>query len=100
MNRCLTSEVDFGASIFPYGKSTYYTQFTGFANYSDVLNVPKWWAAACVSKNIVFWREHESGGHFAATEKPVELVRDIRDFTKVFNTSKLASLTESGKLKK
>lgn len=27
---------------------------------------------------VVFWREHESGGHFAAWERPEELVGDIR----------------------
>jgi len=66
----------------------------------EIFNVPRWWAACCVSSNVVFWKEHESGGHFAATEKPVELVQDIRDFTKVFKASKLADLKESGKLKK
>jgi hypothetical protein len=28
--------------------------------------------------NIVFEREHDSGGHFAAYEKPNELVDDLR----------------------
>jgi microsomal epoxide hydrolase len=42
--------------------------------YIDVLNIPRWWAACTVSSNIVFWKEHEKGGHFAATEKPDELV--------------------------
>jgi hypothetical protein len=26
------------------------------------------------------WREHDSGGHFAALERPGELVADVRDF--------------------
>lgn len=99
-SRALGSTVDFGASIFPYGKSTTCTCDTSLTNHADVYNVPKWWAACSVSSNIVFWREHKSGGHFAATEKPVELVQDIRDFTKVFKSSKLAVLKESGKLKK
>jgi hypothetical protein len=29
--------------------------------------------------NIVFEREHDSGGHFAAYEKPNELVGDLRE---------------------
>lgn len=28
--------------------------------------------------NVVRWSEHASGGHFAAMEKPAELVEDIR----------------------
>lgn len=28
--------------------------------------------------NVVFESEHESGGHFAAHEKPVDLVSDLR----------------------
>jgi len=66
----------------------------------DVLNIPKWWAECTVSQNIVFWRRHEIGGHFAATEQPAALVRDIRDFTREFKESKLTALKESGKLKK
>jgi hypothetical protein len=53
-----------------------------------------------VANNIVFWREHDSGGHFAATEKPDELVEDIRDFAKVINPSRMVALIKSGKLKK
>lgn len=30
--------------------------------------------------NLKFWRMHKSGGHFAAWEKPEELVGDIREF--------------------
>jgi len=34
-----------------------------------------------VAENIVFWREHTKGGHFASLETPDALVRDIRDFS-------------------
>ncbi|NYJ00320.1 pimeloyl-ACP methyl ester carboxylesterase [Nocardioides thalensis] len=30
--------------------------------------------------NIVQWREHDRGGHFAALERPQALVADVRDF--------------------
>jgi hypothetical protein len=30
--------------------------------------------------NLRFWKMHESGGHFAAWERPEELVSDIREF--------------------
>jgi hypothetical protein len=48
----------------------------------------------------VFWSEHDSGGHFAASEKPGLLVEDIRDFAKVINPIRMAALVKSGKLKK
>ena len=31
-------------------------------------------------RNVTFWREHERGGHFAAMERPDDLVADIREF--------------------
>jgi len=34
----------------------------------------RWWR----SRYLVFEAEHDSGGHFASYEKPVELVRDLR----------------------
>lgn len=66
----------------------------------DVLNIPHWWAQCTLARNIVFWREHDSGGHFAASEKPDLLVEDIRDFAKVINPNRMAALVKSGKLKK
>lgn len=48
----------------------------------------------------MFWKEHEKGGHFASVEKPVELVEDIREFTKIINPGRMAGLVKSGKLKK
>ncbi|KAH6989896.1 hypothetical protein EDB80DRAFT_587499, partial [Ilyonectria destructans] len=32
---------------------------------------------------LVFYRQHEKGGHFAALERPVEFQRDIEDSIKV-----------------
>ncbi|KAL1748783.1 Alpha/Beta hydrolase protein [Schizophyllum fasciatum] len=46
--------VAFGASIFPY----------------DARYAPRWLAKAMVGRNLVFWREHETGGHFASVEVP------------------------------
>jgi hypothetical protein len=34
--------------------------------------------------NIQHWTDMPSGGHFAAIEKPVLLVNDIRKFAKMF----------------
>lgn len=63
------------------------------------MNIPHFWASATVSPNIVFWREHAKGGHFASVEKPVQLVEDIREFTKLVNLDRRAKLVRSGKLK-
>jgi hypothetical protein len=83
LNNPLPATLDFGASVFP----------------DDVFNVPYFWASACVSRNIVFWKEHAVGGHFASTEKPVELVEDIREFTKNIRKENMTALKQSGKLK-
>jgi pimeloyl-ACP methyl ester carboxylesterase len=40
--------------------------------------VPRSWAET--KANIVFWEEHDSGGHFAAYEKPKELAQDLIKF--------------------
>ncbi|KIM43414.1 hypothetical protein M413DRAFT_404228 [Hebeloma cylindrosporum] len=41
----------------------------------ELINFPRRWLRA---PNLVFESEHESGGHFAAYEKPQELVADLR----------------------
>lgn len=33
--------------------------------------------------NLVFYKQHESGGHFAALEKPKEMLGDVEEFVKV-----------------
>lgn len=66
----------------------------------DVLNIPRWWAESTVSSNIVFWKEHKQGGHFASVECPVDLVEDIREFTTLVNPDRMSGLVKSGKLKK
>lgn len=83
LNNPLPASQDFGASVFP----------------DDVYNLPYFWASACVSKNIVFWKEHSAGGHFASVEKSVELVEDIREFTKNIRKEHMVALKQSGKLK-
>lgn len=40
--------------------------------------VPRSWVEG--TANVTFWREHESGGHFAAYEKPRELADDLIEF--------------------
>ena len=36
------------------------------------------------ANNVVFWREHERGGHFAALEQPATLIDDIREALRPF----------------
>ncbi|KAH9947453.1 Alpha/Beta hydrolase protein [Amylocystis lapponica] len=43
----------------------------------ELVVAPRAWARTI--GNVVFESAHESGGHFAAHEKPVELVADVRD---------------------
>ena len=52
------------------------TGVSAFAREAEM--VPRSWAEK--KANIVFWREHESGGHFAAYEKPEEFVDDLSSF--------------------
>ena len=44
----------------------------------DLGGVPRDWAATI--GNLKFWKMHQDGGHFAAWERPNELVDDIREF--------------------
>lgn len=52
------------------------TGVSAFAKEAEM--VPRSWAER--KANIVFWQEHESGGHFAAYEKPDEFVDDLVNF--------------------
>ena len=57
------------------------TGVSAFAKEAEM--VPRSWAEK--KANVVFWQEHESGGHFAAYEKPEEFVNDlVRFFTSVW----------------
>ncbi|KAF8194974.1 Alpha/Beta hydrolase protein [Pholiota molesta] len=48
----------------------------GFSHFpKELFNVPRLWTR---TPNLVFEAEHDSGGHFAAHEKPEELVGDLR----------------------
>ena len=52
------------------------TGVSAFAKEAEM--VPRSWAEK--KANIMFWQEHESGGHFAAYEKPDDLVADLVRF--------------------
>lgn len=51
----------------------------GFSAFPKELAImPRSWAETVC--NVQFWREHETGGHFAMHEKPNELVDDMIEF--------------------
>jgi microsomal epoxide hydrolase len=52
--------------------------FSWFAK--EIAPVPKAWVE--LTGNLVFYRQHEKGGHFAAMEQPLVLWNDIEEFVK------------------
>ncbi|KAA8643474.1 hypothetical protein EYZ11_001429 [Aspergillus tanneri] len=44
----------------------------------ELLPAPQAWVAT--TGNLVFWKEHAKGGHFAALERPHELLDDLLEF--------------------
>ncbi|KAF4774096.1 putative epoxide hydrolase [Colletotrichum scovillei] len=58
-----------------------YTQSFGYSWFmKELVPVPE--KLAKKHGNLVFYRQQEKGGHFAALERPVEFLRDIEDFVK------------------
>lgn len=47
----------------------------------EIIAMPKSWVEQ--SGNLVFYKQHDKGGHFAAMEKPRELWGDVEEFVKV-----------------
>lgn len=62
-------------------QSNYIKAPTGMSMFAKELTpVPRAWAETL--NNIVFWRAHTSGGHFAAYERPKQLAEDVIEFVK------------------
>jgi len=58
---------------------------TGVARFpKELMRFPRKWCDNVYS-DIVHWEAYERGGHFAAMERPQELVSDIRAFVKKLN---------------
>ncbi len=55
---------------------------TGYSEFPKELFLPPKTLAEQFYKQIIFWKKHKTGGHFAALEQPDELVLDINDFVK------------------
>ena len=62
--------------MFPYvDKPSGYSLFA-----HELVPAPESWAA--MTCNLVSFKEHEHGGHFAAMERPQELLADVEDYIK------------------
>ncbi len=59
----------------------------GYSEFPKELFSPPRSLAQQFYKNIIFWKKHNVGGHFAALEQPEKLVMDINNFVKktIFN---------------
>ncbi|KAK0631137.1 Alpha/Beta hydrolase protein [Bombardia bombarda] len=66
----ITFTKPFGYSAFPHELST----------------LPKSWADFLFPDNLVFYRRHDVGGHFAALQEPAAFLGDIEDFVAVVKT--------------
>lgn len=95
----------FPRSIYPYrqfygakpkqfhGNPDYYFKIPfGYSWFpQELAPIPKAWVEK--TGNLVWYREHKEGGHFASLEKPELFVKDIEDFVKdVWPTVDLAKL--------
>ncbi|KAK0704028.1 epoxide hydrolase 1 [Lasiosphaeria miniovina] len=49
----------------------------------DIAPTPREWIAA--TGNLVFWRSHDVGGHFAALEQPAALLANLEEFVGSFS---------------
>ena len=63
-------------------KLPYVTKPCGYSLFAhEIVPVPKSWATK--SCNLVFFNQHDRGGHFPAMERPHELLADIEEYVKV-----------------
>jgi hypothetical protein len=71
-------------SIYTYREpkeTKYVNKPTGYSWFPyELAPIPKAWAEK--TANIAFFRAHESGGHFAALERPETLWADVEEWVK------------------
>lgn len=69
----------------PSGKGFGFSAFPG-----EMLPVPRVWVEKTMEDEPthMWWKEHESGGHFAALEKPGEMLRDLEEFVEYVKKGK------------
>jgi microsomal epoxide hydrolase len=85
----------FARSIYPYRQLSagrpvsfhadptyHFTKPFGYSYFpKEIAPIPKDWVAT--TGNMVWFRAHDAGGHFAAMEKPKEFLQDVEDFIEV-----------------
>ncbi len=87
-DKIISRDVGFGASIFPkvcWSILLLKLREIDVLIFLDACYAPRWWADCKVAQNIVFWKEHQLGGHFPSVEQPAVLAADIREFTKALD---------------
>ena len=88
--RCIYPYIDFfgrGAksTVFHENPEYYCKKPMGFSWFPMELGpMPVAWAEKSGDK-LIWYKRHNSGGHFAAMEKPKELVEDMEEFIKVLD---------------
>ena len=68
------------SSDWPINKNTPINVPMGYSEFPKEIFLPPISLASQFYKKIVLWSSHDSGGHFAAMEKPRELAIDINKF--------------------
>ena len=95
--RCIYPYIDFfgrgeKSTVF-HGDPKYHCKKPmGFSWFPKELGpVPVAWAKKTGDK-MIWYRRHDSGGHFAAMEKPEELVQDMEDFIQALDAGQGSKL--------
>jgi microsomal epoxide hydrolase len=90
--RCIYPYIDFfgrgdKSTVF-HGHPDYYVKKPcGFSWFPyELAPIPVAWAKT--TGDLIWFKRHDSGGHFAAMEKPNELVEDMEEFIKVLDGGK------------
>lgn len=75
----------FPTSIYTYRekiKMSYVNKPVGYSYFPyELAPIPQAWAAK--TGDLVFFKSHDKGGHFAALERPETLWADVEEFVKI-----------------
>lgn len=73
-------QASFNKSAEPLPDFPYVVKPLGFSWFTAEI-MPGFQSAISKQGNLVFHRKHDKGGHFAAIERPMDMLQDIEDFT-------------------
>jgi pimeloyl-ACP methyl ester carboxylesterase len=73
-------QASFNKSAEPLPDFPYVVKPLGFSWFMAEI-IPGFQSAIAKQGNLVFHRKHVKGGHFAAIERPMDMLQDIEDFT-------------------